>query len=228
MTRQVEVRERIQAIKNDLGDATLIVVTKYSPIEDLMLVVNAHHFYLGESKVADLKSKARFFFEKKIHQIRWHFIGHLQSNKVKELLRIPNLHAVHSVDSLRILEEIVKHKLQLSNVPLNIFLQINTSHEKEKSGFESLDELDKAIELLLHHKSYFNFAGLMTMGTMRTNDFEIEAKRCFTELSELKNNLEKKYSLSDLQLSMGMSQDYKIALAAGANLVRIGSAIFRD
>jgi hypothetical protein len=150
----------------------------------------------------------------------------VQSNKVKDLLRIPNLHAIHSIDSVKLLEEILKYRDLFQGTELNLFFQVNTSKEAEKSGFESLEDLERAIEILLKEKSPFKLKGLMTMGTMRTETFETEAKRCFSELKELRDAIQKKYSLPELKLSMGMSQDYKIALTVGADFVRIGSAIF--
>lgn len=227
MPRKEEIAHRLQALKTELGTTQLIAVTKYSPLEEALMVYESGQFDLGENKVNDLKNRANIFLEKKLDQIRWHFIGHLQTNKVKELLKIPRLFAIHSVDSIRLLEELIKNKSHLVGTELKIFLQVNTSHEDEKSGFETKEELERAVEILVNNLSPFKFTGLMTMGTMRTEKFEEEAKRCFSELYDLKKYLEKKYKLNDLKLSMGMSQDYKIALLHGADYVRIGSTIFR-
>jgi pyridoxal phosphate enzyme (YggS family) len=158
--------------------------------------------------------------------VRWHFIGHLQTNKVKDLMCIPNLYAIHSVDSLKLVQELVKYKDSFKGIELNIFLQVNTSLETEKSGFKTMEELEEAVQLVLHTDTPFKMKGLMTMGTLRTENFEIEARRCFQELIKIKKTLQEKYTLVDLKLSMGMSQDYKIAHELEADYVRLGSSLF--
>lgn len=224
---QAQLAERLKNIKQELCSVTLIAVTKYSALEDLEMAYAENQFDFGESKVNDLKYKANYFQEKNFNNVRWHFIGHLQTNKVKELLRIPNLSAIHSVDSLRLLKEIIKNKSEFTEVELKIFLQLNTSHEDEKTGFTSMLEFEEAVELLQNTNGPLKLAGLMTMGSIRTEDFELSAKKCFSELEKVREQLIKKYKILDLKLSMGMSQDYKIALTYGTDFVRIGSALFK-
>jgi pyridoxal phosphate enzyme (YggS family) len=228
MTRAAIIAERIQSLKDEIAVCQLIAVSKYAPIEDIVSAYQAEQFDFGESKVSVLKTKADYFQTQMLKKVRWHFIGHLQTNKVKELLKIPNLHAIHSVDSIRLLQDILKYQTLFQGNELGIFFQVNTSHEEEKSGFETLDELEQALTLLLKEKSSLKFLGLMTMGTMRTDNFEAEAERCFSELRELKRKLQIKYSLSEIKLSMGMSQDYKIAVIAESDFIRIGTAIFKE
>jgi pyridoxal phosphate enzyme (YggS family) len=227
MTRSQEISKRLLDLKKELGKTELIAVTKYSAIEDLIISYNEKQFDFGESKVNALKEKALHFEKENLNLVRWHFIGHLQTNKVKELLKIPNLHTIHSVDSIRLLQELIKNQSFFTGTKLNIFLQVNTSHEDEKSGFESMIELEEAINLLLSNNSIFKFKGLMTMGALRTDDFNQAAKKCFSELNKVKKTIQDKYSLTDLKLSMGMSQDYKIAIEEGSDFVRIGSAIYK-
>jgi pyridoxal phosphate enzyme (YggS family) len=227
MTRSQEISKRLLDLKKELGKTELIAVTKYSAIEDLIISYNEKQFNFGESKVNALKEKAAYFEKENLNLVRWHFIGHLQSNKVKELLKIPNLHTIHSVDSIRLLQELIKNQSFFTGTNLNIFLQVNTSHEDEKSGFESMIELEEAIKLLLSNNSILTFKGLMTMGALRTDDFNQAAKKCFSELTKVKKTIQDKYSLTDLKLSMGMSQDYKIAIEEGSDFVRIGSAIYK-
>nr|MBP9680776.1 hypothetical protein [Bacteriovorax sp.] len=135
-----------------------------------------------------------------------------------------------SVDSLKLLEELIKRESEYPGRELKIFFQVKTSHEEEKSGFESIEVLFLAIDQILGlTQSKLQFFGLMTMGAIRTSDFESEATRCFKELAIIARNVEKKYSLKDpLKLSMGMSQDYKLALLEGSDFIRIGSAIFKE
>lgn len=223
------ISKNLSLVKKELKNAQLVAVSKYSPFEDIILAYQSHQFDFGENKVQELIDKAQAAKVQGLSKIRWHFIGHLQSNKVKELLRIPNLFAIHSIDSIRLLEELIKRETDLLVPELKLFFQVNTSHELEKSGFVSPEELKQAIDLLMSRPlSKLKFFGLMTMGTIRTTDFEVEASRCFRDLALIAHNLETTYHLKDkLHLSMGMSQDYKLAIEAGSDYVRIGSAIFK-
>ena len=209
--------------------AHLIAVTKYSPVEDVVSAYEAQHFDFGENRVPDLQAKANFFEKEKLTKVRWHFIGHLQTNKVRDLYKIPNLYAIHSVDSLSLLEELIKRESDFKGTQLRLFFQVNTSHEIEKNGFETAEELKLAVDLLLGRvHSKLKFEGLMTMGTIRTTEFEAEASRCFNDLKDIARRLEETYHLKEkLKLSMGMSQDYKLALLAGSDFIRVGSAIFK-
>ena len=227
--KKTEIAKNLSAIKKELKKTQLIAVSKYSPIEDVITAYEAHQFDFGENRVQDLKEKAEKFSELSLSKVRWHFIGHLQTNKVRDLFKIPKLYAIHSVDSLSLLEELIKRENDFSGTELKLFFQVNTSHEVEKSGFETAEELNRAVELLLSRNSTkLKLMGLMAMGTIRTTNFEAEALRCFKDLSAIAQNLEKVHGLkTPLLLSMGMSQDYKIAITAGSDFVRIGSAIFK-
>ena len=224
-----EIAKKLTALKKELKATQLVAVTKYSPIEDVILAYEAHQYDFGENRVTDLALKATAFLSEKRLKVRWHFIGHLQSNKVMALFKIPNLYAIHSVDSLHLLEELIKHESHLMVSEVNLFFQVNTSHEVEKSGFESKEDLNRAVELILKRpSSKLKFYGLMTMGTIRTADFEADALRCFKDLASVAHQLEISFGLKNkLKLSMGMSQDYKIALACGSDFIRVGSAIFK-
>ena len=173
----------------------------------------------GENKVQELLEKAQ---ELEQLDINWHFIGHLQSNKINMLLKTPNLVSIHSIDSIKLLNKL------LSKNPgkrIGVFLQVNTSGEDEKSGFESKEELAKGIDLLKGHEDFY-FQGLMTIGKIRTENFEQDAVKCFNYLLELKHDFSQKNSNAPIQLSMGMSKDFSIALKSGANWIRVGSSIF--
>jgi pyridoxal phosphate enzyme (YggS family) len=224
--RPLIIAQRLKEIHKELEQATLVAVTKYSPVEDVVMAYEVGQYDFGENRVSDLKEKAIYFEEHQLNNVRWHFIGHLQTNKVKDLLKIPPLHAIHSVDSMKLLHELIKHQAVYEGEKINIFLQFNTSHETEKSGFLSADELYEAINLI-NTENKFHFMGLMTMGTIRTETIEDEARRCFSDLFSLKNQIEKNFHLDNLKLSMGMSGDYQIAIKAGSDFVRIGSKIFK-
>jgi hypothetical protein len=229
MMTKTQIAKNLSAIKKELKSASLVAVTKYSPVEEIALAYEAHHYDFGENRVADLAEKAEIFKCENRSKVRWHFIGHLQTNKVQALLKIPNLYAIHSIDSLRLLEELMKRESEMKLMEIKVFLQVNTSHEAEKSGFETSEELKLATKMLIGRPtSKLKLYGLMTMGTIRTTDFETEALRCFKDLAGIAKNLESEFGLKNpLKLSMGMSQDYKLALECGSDFIRVGSAIFK-
>ncbi len=225
---KTELEERLNLVKNDLNGAVLVAVSKYSPVEDVALAYSLGQMDFGENRVADLAAKAGSFQFNQRQNVRWHFIGTLQSNKVKELMKIPNLYAIHSVSSKKLLEEILRREGEFQGPELNLFFQLNTSKEEEKSGFDTVEEIAEAIEFLLtKKKSNLICRGLMTMGSIREENFEEAARKSFHELREARDYLAEKFNLKDLKLSMGMSQDYKIALEEGADYVRVGSLIFK-
>lgn len=226
---KTELEERLNLVRNDLNGAVLVAVSKYSPVEDVALAYSLGQMDFGENRVADLAAKAGSFQFNQRQNVRWHFIGTLQTNKVKELMKIPNLWAIHSVSSKKLLEEILRREGEFHGPELNLFFQLNTSKEEEKSGFDTVEEMAEAIELLLtKKKSNLICRGLMTMGSIREENFEEAAKKSFHELRVARDFLAEKFNLLDLKLSMGMSQDYKIALTEGADYIRVGSLIFKD
>lgn len=219
-----ELKLRLRELKAELEHATLVAVTKYSPIEDVLEAYTYEQYDFGENRVSDLEAKALVFQKKNLHLVRWHFIGTLQTNKVKELLKVPNLVAIHSVSSLKLVHELIKQQSHYAGPELKLFFQLNTSHEDEKSGFENFNELQESIELVKSLKdSKLKVYGLMTMGAIRTDDFAASALTSFRELKQAREWLQ----LPELKLSMGMSQDYKIALTESADYIRIGSLIFK-
>lgn len=194
--------------------ARLLVVSKMQKIAEIRYLYELGQRDFGENRVQDLEAKVEAL--KDLPGIRWHLIGNLQSNKIPKLNQIPGLTAIHSVGSLELLE-----KLQAGlKVPMGIFLQVNTSGEDEKSGFESLEEVLAAARVV---QAPLRLQGLMTMATIRTDDVEGEARRCFNQLRSMRDELD-----SSLELSMGMSGDYSIALAAATTWVRVGSKVFQD
>lgn len=221
-----ELIERFRIIKSKINDrAKLIAVSKFHPHEKIQELYHAGHRDFGENKVQELESKANKLKES-CPEIRWHFIGHLQSNKVKQLFSISNLFAIHSLDSEKLFKLFVKEQAMLVR-PIKIFAQFNTSGEEQKYGFTHIQPLIKTLksfEKSDHQKLIF--AGLMTIGPIRTNDFDGDTKRCFELLNQFKRQLERDLGLRELELSMGMSADLDHALEAKTNWVRIGSDIF--
>ncbi len=222
-----QLAKRFEKILSKTGDATLVAVTKYSDLREIGVAYDIGHRDFGENRVSDLETKAQAFKSESRTDVRWHFIGHLQSNKVAKLLKVPGLHAIHSIDSEKLLKEVLKRESDLHS-PLSLFIQVNTSGEKEKGGFEDYQSLKKAVETCLRSpSSVVMLEGLMTMGTYRTDDREAEAKRCFQLLKNYAERLKSDLKIPSLKLSMGMSDDYQIALAEGSDLIRVGSLLFK-
>ena len=207
---------------NDLlknTQARLIAVSKTKPNEDLLTAYEAGQRAFGENKVQELSRKA----EELPKDIEWHFIGHLQRNKVKYIAPFVNL--IHGVDSLRLLVEINKQALKNERV-IDCLLQVFIADEETKFGLsaEELKELVSSEEF----KALENIkvVGLMGMATNTDNQEQIRSefaglKSLFEELKQQElGNLEMK------ELSMGMTGDYQIACEEGSTMVRIGSAIF--
>jgi len=199
--------------------ANLVVVTKYVEPDKILEAYNAGHRDFGESYIQQLCQRA----ENLPQDIRWHMIGHIQTNKIKYLAKIPNLYMIHSIDSIKVVKEIEKR----FEKKIKCLIEINTSGEKSKSGM-SPDFLEEFIE------EYYNFSpskvelsGLMTISGVDFSDKEKE--KCFVCLRDLQKKINTKFKKSRLnliELSIGMSDDYLIALKNGSTLIRVGSAIF--
>jgi pyridoxal phosphate enzyme (YggS family) len=202
--------QNLAIVKNQIQElsphknVTIVAVSKYTEEEAIVNAYKLGQRDFGENKVQDLKVKAQNL-EKNCPEIRWHFIGHLQSNKVKDLFKVSKLTHIHSIDSLKILNECQRYATTQS-----FFLQINISHENQKSGFTDIKEAMTAKDLLKD-----KYLGLMGMGP----SIETNPTKAFLNLLDWQKNL------SGL-LSMGMSDDYKIALRYGCNFLRLGSALF--
>jgi pyridoxal phosphate enzyme (YggS family) len=176
----------------------------------------------GESRVQELLPK----YEALPKDIRWHFIGHLQTNKVKQI--VPFVHMIHSVDSVRLLETINKEAEKIGR-RVKVLLEVHVAKEETKSGFTPEEIL--SLNTQLSTLNYIDICGLMGMAT-NTDDAQ-EWRRCFREIKslgkQLLNNTTQSYTTlhnPTLQISMGMSDDYLVAIEEGSTMVRIGSTIF--
>ena len=198
---------------------TLVAVSKYSEYDDVTKAYDAGQTHFGENRIDSLVPKSQKAKELG-HKINWHFIGNIQSNKIKDIAAVDGLYAIHSIDSLKHLKKFY----ECIKTPVKFFIQFNTSGENEKGGLQSLEDFKKFAQVIEENKdSPLEFAGLMTMGKLRTDDLEGEARACFKKLASIRDELN-----SELALSMGMSADYHIALEEGANYIRVGSSIFKD
>lgn len=220
---QIELfSQKLNALKSELKDCSLLIVSKTRSIDEIKTYYELGQRDFGENRVQELIDKAEALKES-CPDIRWHMIGHLQSNKLNGLLKVHNLYAIHSVHDRYLVDKLIAAEDKLDH-PVNIYLQFNTSKEAEKSGFETYTELRSSAELLLKCKK-LKLTGLMTMGTLRTENFERDAGQCFQELQVEKEKLQSEFNIS-LKTSMGMSQDYKIAIREKSDMVRLGTMMF--
>lgn len=213
-------KEAYQTIKNELAakHVILIAVSKTKPIEDILELYNLGHRDFGENYVQELVDKASQLPK----DIRWHFIGHLQTNKVK--LIAPFVQLIHGADSLKLLAEINKQGGKIGRV-IDCLLQVYIAEEETKFGFDE-EEFNLAISQL-HNLKMANarVCGLMGMASF-TDDMN-KVRKEFHYLEKLFNKLKIKNPESGV-LSMGMSSDYKVALEEGTTMVRIGSLLFGE
>ncbi len=191
----------------------IVAVSKTKPIEAIHEAIQAGYTDFGENKAQELKEKAQV-----ITDVTWHFIGHLQRNKVKDVVRYASW--IHSVDSLRLIQELNKECIK-QDKQINILIQVNLTNEEQKSGC-SLDDLDLLLKEV-NDSSVLNLKGLMVMGPSSV-DLE-ETQQIFKNAKRLLIKHQKDYP-SLTELSMGMSQDYKIAIQEGSTMIRIGSTLF--
>jgi len=197
-----------------LSKITLVAVSKTKPVEDILELYNLGHRDFGENYVQELTEKVA----KLPNDIRWHFIGHLQTNKVRSI--VPFIYLIHGVDSLKLLNEIDKQAEKNKRV-IDCLLQVHIAQEETKFGFDEN-------ELLAVEPGQFanvKIKGLMGMASLTENVNKIRA-----EFKHLKTIYDKLSTLTPQLsiLSMGMSADYKIALEEGSNMVRIGSLLFGE
>ena len=198
--------------KNLPSDIELIVVSKTRSNEEILEAYNAGHINFGENKVQELVNK----HENLPKEIKWHMIGHLQSNKVKYIAKFIDL--IHTVDSVKILKEINK-RAKIENRIIDCLLQIKIAVEENKFGF-NFKEIDEVIAFTKELKN-IKIRGVMGMATNTDNSFQIKSE------FDLINDIYKKYYSKNFNiLSIGMSSDYNIAVSKNSNMVRIGSAIF--
>ena len=213
--------QRYSKLKSELGATELLAVSKYSGVKEIAELYNLGHQSFGENRVEQCLERSLSCQNLGLDKIQWHLIGSIQTNKLNKLLTIPNLVAIHSIDRLELLSKLYQ-KADLLLAPLDFFLQVKTSDEEEKQGFENEQELQEAYQYCresAHPK--LRLVGLMTMAKIRTENYEREARASFKKLKDLRDQLD-----PSLKLSMGMSGDYKWALEYGTSIVRVGSYLF--
>lgn len=218
------VRKSVDEIlkKINRSNVRIVAVSKTKPIEAIMEVYEMGQRHFGENYIVEIAEKA----PKCPDDIKWHFIGHLQTNKAKQLLQIPNLFVVETVDREKLANTLNKLIEELKREPLNIFIQVNTSNEEQKGGILP-KELPKLVQFVLEKCPNLKLTGLMTIGSTESSHKEGKNPD-FEVLVECKEKIEKEFSLKDLELSMGMSSDYLQAIEQGSTNIRVGSLIFGE
>lgn len=221
--------ENIDKIKAQLpAGIKLVAVSKFHPVSCIVEAYRGGHRCFGESRVQELVSKYEEL--KDYSDIEWHFIGPLQTNKVKFI--VPFVSMIESVTSLRLLQEIQKQASKQDKV-IDILLEVHLAKEETKSGFD-IQELRDTVALIVDSAgayAHIRLRGLMTIATQ--TDDEAVVKSEFATLKSLFDEMKEKYHEKNEMsyfdtVSMGMSHDYNLAIQEGANVIRVGSLIFGE
>lgn len=219
----MSIAENIEQIRANLpANVKLIAVSKTRPAEMLMEAYQHGQRAFGENKVQEMVWK----HEELPKDIEWHFIGHLQTNKVKFI--VPFVHLIHGVDSFKLLKTIDKEAAKVGRV-ISCLLQFHIAEEETKFGFS----LDEVIEMLnsAEFKELKNVSVFGVMGMATFTDDEKQVRKEFSGLKAIFDQLKHEFFVNDPQfteISMGMSGDYRIAVEQGSTMVRIGSTIFGE
>ncbi|SCU93172.1 LAME_0F02894g1_1 [Lachancea meyersii CBS 8951] len=220
------VKTEVMRYATEVGNnhVSLLPVSKLKPADDVQILYDHGVRSFGENYVQELVQKASILPQ----DIQWHFIGGLQTNKCKDLAKVPNLFAVETVDSLKKAKKLnearAKYNPDAAKIKCNI--QINTSGESQKSGLLAEDDILETVNFFLSaDATHVELAGLMTIGSWEVSHAASEENRDFAVLAQRKKDLDAKFGL-DLKLSMGMSSDFKQAINQGTSQVRIGTDIF--
>lgn len=219
---QNKVKNNLLQIQEDIAPykPNIIAVTKYFDENAIIDAFNAGLRDFAESRVNEAVEKIERLPEDIRKNSNFHFIGHLQTNKVKKTVK--NFDYIHSVDSLKLAKVISAEALNIGKVQ-NVLLQVNNACEEQKSGFskEEIFEVFSSINEL----EGINISGLMNMAPLNADENVLDS--LFEEIFQIKNKLEEKYNCNLKEISMGMSQDYKIAVRHGATMLRIGRKLFK-
>ena len=215
------VREQIASAAAKSGrsadDVQLVAITKTHPAEKVRQAIEAGQTLFGESRVQEARAK----IPELSSNIRWHFVGHLQKNKVRQAL--PLFEMIHGVDSLALAQDI-NRIAEEEGMYLRVLLEVNVAGEGSKFGFAA-DQLHQQMEALLALPR-LSIEGLMCIPPLA--DEAEPSRKFFVKLRELRESLENEFDLELPQLSIGMTNDYTIAVEEGATLVRVGTAIFGE
>ncbi|XP_060529161.1 pyridoxal phosphate homeostasis protein [Cylas formicarius] len=205
----------------------LVAASKTKPVECIVAAYNEGQRHFGENYVQELEDKAndKEILEK-CTEIKWHFIGHLQSNKAKQVLSVPNIYVIETVDSAKLASLLDRNWVTEAKPKLKVMIQVNTSGEDVKSGIAPM-EVPNLAKHILQNCPNLQFDGLMTIGRLGYNP-DGDPNPDFVKLRECRENVceELNLELKDLNLSMGMSDDFERAIEQGSTNVRVGTSIF--
>ena len=215
------VRKNVERIKTQIApyNPTIVAVTKYFDESQILKYYEIGFRDFGENRVKDAVEKIKRLPAEVVKNSRFHLIGHLQTNKVK--LAVGNFDLIHSVDSLK-LAQAISEEAKNKGIVQKILLQINNANEEQKSGF-SPEEIKKQFKDILDLPN-IKVCGVMNMAPIHSND-EILHK-LFGNIKQIYDELQSEFGVELNQISMGMSNDFKIALEEGATIIRLGRILF--
>lgn len=218
---QDTVRENLLQIQEDIAPykPNIIAVTKYFDEKAMIEAYNAGLRDFAESRAVEAVEKIENLPAEVRNNSKFHFIGHLQTNKVKKV--VPIFDYIHSVDSLKLAKAIADEAKLFGKVQ-NILLQVNNANEEQKFGFSKKEIFD--VFPSIKELSSVSIAGIMNMAPLGASEEELN--RLFEDVFNIKKELEQRFDCELRELSMGMSQDYKIAVKHGATMLRIGRKLF--
>ncbi|OWB58771.1 hypothetical protein B5S28_g4848 [[Candida] boidinii] len=212
------ISESVKSLSN--GEARLVCVSKLKPASDIQALYDVGYRHFGENYVQELIEKSQVLPK----DIQWHFIGGLQTNKCKELAKhIDNLYAVETIDTEKKAKKLNDVRATEDKPIVNIYIQVNTSGEEQKSGVNP-EDVENLCKIIINECPKLNLEGLMTIGSIYQS-FSSDENQDFKKLVELKSKLDEIFKLN-LKLSMGMSSDFAEAIRQGSTSVRVGSNIF--
>ncbi len=219
---QDTIKENLLQIQEEIAPyrPNIIAVTKYFDESAIIAAYNAGIRNFAESRVIEASQKIDNLPLKIKENSKFHFIGHLQTNKVKKVIEVFDY--IHSVDSVRLAEKISEEAGKIGKVQ-KILIQINNANEEQKFGFSPEEAYNSFKEIV-------NLKNLEVVGVMNMAPFgaeEEELIKLFSEITEIKTSLEKRFNCAIKEISMGMSQDYKIAAQQGSTMLRIGRKLFK-
>lgn len=213
--------ENLQEIKNSIPTSvTLVAVSKTKPIEDLQTAYDAGQRIFGENKVQELREKEPAL----PNDIKWHMIGHMQSNKVKFIA--PYISLIHGVESFKLLREINKQALKNKRI-INVLLQFHIATEASKFGFQ-INEVNEILNSQ-EFKDLKNIEISGVMGMASFTDNKSQVRKEFANLKSIFNEIKLNFFPNEKSfntISMGMSGDFKLAIDEGSTMIRVGSSIF--
>lgn len=216
------IKQNLVRIQEDIAPykPNIIAVTKYFDINAIIYAYNAGLRDFAESRATEAIEKINKLPEEIRKNSKFHFIGHLQSNKVKKVVN--NFDYIHSVDSLK-LAKIISEEAENSGKIQNILLQINNAKEEQKFGY-SIEQLFEDFQNIQKLPA-LNISGLMNMAPVDAEEEELN--KLFSQMSDIKKELEREFGCTLKELSMGMSRDYVQAARNGATMIRIGRKLFK-